>query len=100
MKQSVSEIRLLSRGASRATAKGQQLYGIIERTARQRFGKAVRVQQEGQKGVVVWVEKSSFDDLLKWMDEIQYRYKIHIKEFSVEREETIGRVKSRIVMVI
>lgn len=99
MRQAAAKAQALQRSAGPASAgRSRSLYGIIENTGRSRFGGNIRVQQEGQQGVVVWVEQGAFDELLEWLDELQYRYKINVREFVVEREEGPGRVKARVVM--
>jgi general secretion pathway protein M len=99
MKQAVPTVRSLQRNAGSGSGnRGRSLYGVIENTGRSRFGGNFRVQQEGQQGVVVWVEPGAFDEVLKWLDELQYRYKVSVKEFSVERGDGPGQVKARVVM--
>ena len=99
MRQSLPRVQSLQRNQGGASgSRARSLYGVIENTGRSRFGGGFRVQQEGQQGVVVWVEQGGFDALLKWLDELQYRYKVNVREFVVEREGEPGRVKARVVM--
>ena len=99
MRRSLPTVQTLQRGSGSSSGnRSRSLYGIIENTGRSQFGGNLRVQQEGQQGVVVWVEQGAFDDLLRWLDELQYRYKVNVREFVVEREQDPGRIKARVVM--
>lgn len=57
-----------------------------------------RVQPDGDKQVRVWVEDVQFDAVLRWMDNVQNRYGLHIDGVSVERRPTAGTVNARFTL--
>jgi len=98
MQSKVSEIRNLSRAASKPQGAGQSAYGIVERTARQQFKSEIRVQQEGKDGIRVQIKSTSFDDLMAWLDNLGYQHQVFVKDFKVETEKEAGRVNASILL--
>ena len=98
MKSHLAEVKQLSRTSSQATSSGQSLYGVVERTARQKFGGDIRVQQEGKKGIRIQIKNSGFDDVMIWLDDLQFRHKIFVKDFKIDSEKSVGRVRASILV--
>jgi len=97
MQSKVSEVQQLSRQSTNS-ATGKSLYGLIEKTARQKFGNDIRIQQEGKKGIRVQIKDASFDAVMFWMDDLQIKYKAHIKDFKIDRSKTAGNVRASILV--
>lgn len=98
MQQAAAEIDALRRsGAGGQLPAGQSIMGIVDSSAKQfNLGAGIkRLQPEGEQAVKVWAEQVSFDDLVRWLDELQKRYGIAIHTLSIERHETGGRVNVR-----
>jgi len=98
MKSKAPEIQRLSRATSSAKPSGKSLYGVVEKTARAKFGEAIRVQQEGKKGIRIQLKDVSFDTLMIWMDDLQYRHQIVVKDFKIDKEKTVGRIRASILV--
>jgi type II secretory pathway component PulM len=98
MQDRVSEARELARAAGGTTGSAQPVYGLIESTARQRFGGDIRVQQEGKGGVRVTMKNIGFDDIMLWLDDLYYKQHVNIKEFTVDRQTGAGRVNANILI--
>lgn len=98
MRGRVTEAHELTRAASGANSNAQPVYGVIESSARQRFGNGIRVSQEGKGGVRVMINDISFDDLMLWLDNLNYRQHVNIKEFVVKRQPASGRVNANILI--
>lgn len=98
MQNRVAEAQELTR-ASRGSAQGEQpVYGLIESSARQRFGNGIRVRQEGKGGVRVTIKNISFDVIMLWLDDLYYKHHVNVKEFTVERQSDAGRVDANILI--
>lgn len=98
MQSSAAELTQLSRNVKTASGSSNSLYGVIENTARQKFGNDIRVEQESRNGIRVRIKETGFDDMLLWLDDLQYRHKVYVKEFKVERETGVGRVSVNILI--
>ncbi len=98
MQNSATELKQLARNTKSKTAGSNSLYGVIENTARQKFGNDIRVEQESKNGIRVRIKETGFDDMLLWLDDLQYRHKVYVKEFKVDRETGVGRVSVNILI--
>ena len=58
-----------------------------------------RVNPDGDNQVRVWVEDAQFDNVVRWMDDLQNRYGVHIDNVAVERRSTAGTVNARMTLV-
>lgn len=98
MQDRVTEAQELTRAASGTKRSAQPVYGLIESSARQRFGNGIRVQQEGKGGVRVTIKNISFDEVMLWLDDLYYKQHVTVKEFMVERQSDPGRVNANILI--
>jgi len=98
MQSKVNEVQQLSRQSNVNGATGQSLYGLIEKTARQKFGSDIRVQQEGKKGIRVQLKDAGFDAVMFWLDDLQVKYKANIKDFKIDRGKVAGNVRASILV--
>lgn len=98
MKSNLSEVKRLSRLSVTGSSSGQPLYGVVESTARKKFGSDIRIQQEGKNGIRIRITNSSFDELMTWLDDLQFIHKIVVKDCKVTSEKTPGRVEASILV--
>lgn len=98
MQDRVVEAQELARAASGSGNRAQPVYGLIESSARQRFGNGIRVRQEGTDGVRVTLKNISFDDVMLWLDDLYVRQHVNVKEFTVQRQDQPGRVNANILI--
>jgi len=98
MQSKQNEVRQLSRSSSRINTKGKSIYGIVEKTAQQRFGGDIRIQQEGKKGIRIQIKQASFDAVMLWLDNLQLRHKINIKDLKIDNSKIIGQVRASILV--
>ncbi len=102
MKQAASEVKALrgSQSAKKITS-GQSLLSLIDSTAKKgQLGNALkRVKPDGDKKVSVWLEQASFDDMIKWLENINKTYAIEVSSLVIDRKDTPGIIDSRIVLV-
>jgi len=98
MQAHVAEVQELTRAAGGRSGNAQPVYGLIESTARKRFGGDIRVQQEGKGGVRVMIKNIGFDEVVLWLDELYYQQHVNVKEFTVDRQKDAGRVNATILI--
>lgn len=55
-----------------------------------------RINPDGENQVRVWIDDVPFDALLRWMDDLQARYAVHIDNVAVERRPVPGVVSARL----
>jgi len=100
MQQMALEMKQLNGGSSFSSRGGKQfMFGAINSAAK-KFGlaNAVNVKGESDERVRVNMENVSFDNVMKWLDELQHRQGMVIIQFNVERNETVGNVRANIVL--
>lgn len=101
MKTASTEIRQLlgSQGRAKA-ASGQSLLTLVDSTAKSSgLGTAVkRVQPDGDRKVRVWMEGASFDEVIRWLVQLESRHGIGIESSVFELKENAGRVDARLVL--
>jgi type II secretory pathway component PulM len=96
MKNHINEVRQLSISAN-TRGNNRAIYGVVERSARQKFGDRIRVKQEAN-GVRVEITESRFDDIIIWLDDLYFRNKVNIIDFRINRENEQGIVSARILL--
>ena len=100
MQQAAQEVRQFRSGGRQRPRRSGSLLGSIERTARSsKLGESIRkVQPEGQNGVRMWLDGAVFDDVLAWLDGLQYQQGIMVSNISIERLSEQGRVNVRLLL--
>lgn len=101
MKKSANEVKQLraSNPQSVQSETGQSLLGLVDQTAkRAKLGPSIkRVKPEGSTKAHVWIEDASFNDLMRWLETLQNRHGIHIISSFIEKQDSSGIIKARLV---
>lgn len=58
-----------------------------------------RLQPEGDREVRVWLENAVFDNVLRWVDELDARHGIMVSTMDIERTPASGRVNARLTLI-
>lgn len=101
MKQASSEIRRLRGSQGRkALASGQSLLTLVDSTAKSSGlgGAMKRVQPDGENKVRVWMEGASFDEVIRWLVQLESSHGVGIESSVFELKENAGRVDARLVL--
>lgn len=87
-----------SQGSSRSVDRNTSLVAAIDRTSRSPvLGKPPsRVQPEGDREVKVWIEDVPFNNLLRWLQDLESRYGIGAASAEIERGSRPGAVSVRL----
>lgn len=102
MERSAAQVEALRRvnrpAAGKRVSDGRSLLALVDQTAkRSRLGAALkRVEPEGKAAVRVWLEQAPFDDMMRWLSQLEQRNGIVIKSITIDRQDTPGRVNARI----
>lgn len=94
----VQRLRAVNRGG--AGLGGQSLLAVVDQTARQaQLGGAMkRVEPEGQNSVRVWFEDAPFDDIARWLGNLQQQTGAQVSRLTIDRPGAPGRVNARLVI--
>lgn len=99
----IEEAAALVRGSAngRQLDRSTSLLTAVDQTSRSAtLGKAPsRVQPEGDKEVKIWIDDVPFDNVLRWLGELQNRYAIHADSTEIERGSAPGLVNIRLSLV-
>jgi len=89
-----------SAGALPATASGESLVVVIDRSTRERGLGAYlkRNQPEGASGIRLRLENAPFDDLTGWLADLQARHGLAAVSASFDPSGEPGRVNSNLVL--
>lgn len=100
MQQAATEVKQL-RGHSPASRQvsGQSLMSVIDASARSTglSGAIKQLKPEGQ-GVKVRLEGAAFDDMLRWLDQLNTKHGIQVTGLVMERLPQSGRVNASVVL--
>ncbi|MFQ5469875.1 MAG: type II secretion system protein GspM [Gammaproteobacteria bacterium] len=81
-------------------SRGQSLLALVDRTAKQgRLGGAMkRVEPEGQDKVRIRLEVAKFDDVTRWLEQLDKQYNIHVGKITIDKDDQSGFVNARITL--
>lgn len=96
------EVGILQRqSGSSGTRTRQSLLSLVDKTIRQAgLSKSLkRVDPDGSSKVNVRIEDASFDAMIKWLEGLQRRHAVTVKNISIDRQEDVGVVNVRLTLV-
>lgn len=100
MQQAAAEVKQL-RGSQPASKQvsGQSLMSVIDASARSTglSGALKQLRPEGQ-GVKVRLEEAAFDDMLRWLDQLNSQHGIQVNGLVMERLPQTGKVNASVVL--
>ena len=81
------------------SSSGGSLLAVIDRTAKSsKLGKAVkRIRPDGQNKAQVWLEDAEFDDVVRWLENLQKQQNITLETSVIEKQSKPGIVNARLV---
>lgn len=76
------------------------LLALVDNTAKQtNLGQAVRrVEPKGKDEVRVRLEDAPFDDMIRWLTDLQLRYGVQAESVSVDKQPSPGRVNANLTL--
>lgn len=95
-----AEVRAIS-GNRPAVNRSISLLAAVDQAARSgTLGRAPsRLQPEGEREVRVWLDATPYDNLVRWIDELETRHGIVVATLDVERGNAPGTVNARLTLI-
>ena len=98
MRSTEKQARAAPKGDGGARPTGQLLLTTVSRTAKAAKITYSRLQPEGENGVNVIFESVSFNDLMKWLEQLEAREGMRVRQISIDRQEESGMVNARLIL--
>ena len=91
--QEVKSLRRSAGASGRSTRRGS-LLALVDQTARRgKLGPSLkRVEPKGTEEVRVRLEQAVFDDMIRWLTDLERSHSVSVDSISVDRESSPGRV--------
>lgn len=88
----------VGRGQAANREPGQSLFGLANATSKGFQISFKRYEPVGDNALSLWMENVSFNNLVLWLERLDKRYGVSVKDISVERLDTEGLVNVRLVL--
>jgi general secretion pathway protein M len=98
MSDTEKQARSISGSSSSNRNSGQSLLILVSRSAKSANIKPDKLQPEGSDSVSVWFEAVSFNDMLRWLENLEANESVHIHQITVNRLQQAGSVNARMVL--
>ncbi|MGB5338968.1 MAG: type II secretion system protein M [Gammaproteobacteria bacterium] len=103
MQQSAGQIKALQGSSSRGNAQGlggRSLLSVVDQSARSGGlgGSIKRIEPDSNKGVKIWFEGASFDQMIIWLGNLTRQYQVETNMVTIEPQGG-GRVNARISLL-
>ena len=76
----------------------QALVSVVSAKAKQHHLSLKRFEPSGDKKIRVWLEKSSFNNTVLWLQDLEKNYKITVTQIGVDRDKSGGLVNIRLTL--
>ncbi len=93
-----SQARSSSGNQSPGQATGQSLLSSVSRSARGVGIKPSRLQPEGSEAVSVWFDAVAFTKLMLWLERLESKQGIVVRQITIDRRDVPGQVSARLVL--
>lgn len=98
MNTTATQARAMAGNQTAARKPGQSLLTSVSRTAKAFGISPNKLQPEGNDEVSVWFEAVAFNLLINWLEDLQTKQGILVKQISLDKNEQPGTVNARIVL--
>jgi len=82
-----------------AQGKNESLLAIISRSAKSSAITLLRFQEEGSGGVSVVLQEQVFNDIVAWLENLENKNRIQIRQISIDSHANPGKVNARIIFI-
>lgn len=99
MKSNESVVMSSRGGASGAPSlNGQDILGIVNSAASRNGIQLQRYEPEGQSKLRVWLENVSFNNLTRWLDQLQNNNGVSVSSISLDSGKASGFVSAKVLL--
>lgn len=81
-------------GQARSSSSNGPILSLVTQQAKRSNINLKRFEPDGD-GLRIWLEDAVFDDAIRWLEELNQKHGIQIKQINVDRSEKSGRVDLR-----
>lgn len=103
LKQAALEVAQLKKQSPAAgnARQGQSLLVVVDQSAKRNklAGSMKRVEPDGSSRVRVWLERAPFDEVSKWMNELENKYNMEIETAVFDKTDITGLINARLVFL-
>lgn len=93
-----ADARAVARGDKRGQSADRNLLTSVARTAQLTGITPTRMQPEGSGAVSVWFDAVTFTRLMLWLERLEARQGIVVRQISIDRRNETGQVSARLVL--
>ncbi len=101
IKENQQQVKLAAqtKGQQAGTIKNSQaLVSAVSSKAKEHGLSLKRFEPSGDDKIRVWLEKSSFNNTVLWLQDMEKTYSIHVSQIGVERDQSGGLVNIRLTL--
>lgn len=80
-----------------STGSGQNILAVVNKSAGRYQITLQRYEPEGKEKLRVWLEDTSFNNMVRWMHQLESRKGIAVSSISIDSEKSPGLVSAKIV---
>lgn len=99
IKTNESKARKLSATSQASGAGKGSLLAIISRSAKSSAITLLRFQEEGAGGVSVVLQDQIFNDVIIWLESLEKKSSIEIRQLSIDAYTAPGKINARIIFI-
>ena len=93
-----ADARRVAQGGDRKQSADRNLLTSVSQTAQFVGINPSRMQPEGGSAVSVWFDAVAFTRLMLWLERLETRQGIVVRQISIDRRDEAGQVSARIVL--
>ncbi|MBV1905288.1 MAG: type II secretion system protein M [Pseudomonadales bacterium] len=90
--------KLATSGDLKNTGK-DSLLAVISRSARTSAITLLRFQEEGAGGVSVVLQDQVFNDVIRWLEQLEKKERIQVRQLSIDAHTQPGKINARIIFI-
>lgn len=100
MQQAAVDVKQMQRSGQRQTISGgRSMLAVVDQTVKRGglAGSLKRLEPEGDAAVRVWLEQASFDEVMRWLLQIESQYGLSADTVTIDRKD-VGKVDVRLTL--
>ena len=92
--------KLPTQSTKKPSASGESLLSLATGTAQNNDLNFKRFEPFGENGLRLWLEDAPFNNLLKWLTQLQQQKGVLVKQVSIDRATENGRVNAKFELAL
>lgn len=96
--QQATRLQGSSAGQTPIKRSGRSLLSLVDQAAKRGKLDLKRIEPDGNDAVKVWLEQASFDDMMRWLINLEKQHGLEINTITIDRQADSGRVNARLTL--